>query len=71
MRTTASVQFKVETEGEDGSVINIDEVRKAFNSHMTEVFQGSDLGEIIKEMFAQLKTQVENLALAYNRFVFD
>ena len=37
-----------------------------------EVFQGSNLGEIIdEEMFIHMKTQVENLALTNCRFVFD
>ena len=43
VQTTAWIQFKVEIKGKDGSVINVDEVRKAFNSRMTEVFQGSNL----------------------------
>ena len=29
------------------------------------------MGQIIEEMFTYMKTQVENLALANNRFVFD
>ena len=56
VQTTAWIQVKVETEGEEGSIIKVDEVRKMFNSWMTEVFQGSDLGEIIKEMFTDMKT---------------
>ena len=38
---------------------------------MTEVFKGSDLCEIIKEMFAHMKTQVKNSALTNSRFVFN
>ena len=45
--------------------------KKAFNSQMMEVFQGSDLGKIIEEMLAHMKTQVENPALVNSRFVFD
>ena len=71
MQTTAWVQFKIETEGKDGSIIKVDEVKKAFNSQMAEVFQGSDLSEIIKEMSIHMKMQVENLTLANSRFVFD
>ena len=55
----------------DEDVVRVDTVKKAFNSHMTEVFWGSDLGEIIEEMFTHMKTQVENLALANSRFMFD
>ena len=71
VQMTTWIQFKIEVEGEDGSVIKVDEVRKAFNSRMMEVFQGSDLGEIIEKMFAHMQTQVENPALANSRFVFD
>ena len=42
-----------------------------FNSRMTEIHQSSDLNEIIDEMLAHMKTQIENPALANNRFVFD
>ena len=71
MQMTAWIQLKVEIEGEDGSVITANEVRKAFNSRMMEVFQGSELDEIIEEMFAHMNIQVENPALVNNRFVFD
>ena len=35
------------------------------------MFQRSDFGQIIEEMFAHMKTQVENPALANSKFVFD
>ena len=38
---------------------------------MIEVFPGTDLNELINEMFAHMKTQVENPALVNSRFVFD
>ena len=38
---------------------------------MTKVFQGSDLGKIIEEIFAHMKAKVENPTLANSRFVFD
>ena len=38
---------------------------------MTEILQGSDLSEIVNEMFAHMKMQIENPALANSRFVFD
>ena len=71
MQTTAWIQFKVEVEGEDGSIIKVDTVKKAFNSQMMEVFQESDFGKIIEEMLTHMKTQVGNPALANSRFVFD
>ena len=70
MQTTAWIQLKVGIEGKDGSTIKVHEVRKAFNSWMMELFQGSYLGEIVEEMVAHMKMQVENLALANSRFVF-
>ena len=38
---------------------------------MTDIFQGSDLNEIVSEMFAHMKTQIKNPALANSRFKFD
>ena len=38
---------------------------------MTDIFQGSDLNEIVNEMFAHMKTQIENPALANSRFRFN
>ena len=69
-QTTVWIQFKVEVDG-DGNVFRVDEVRQVFNSWMMEVFQGSDLNEIIDKMFAHMKTQVKNPALANRRFVFN
>ena len=71
VQATAWVQYKAEIEGEGGSVIKVHEVRKAFNSRMMEVFQGSNLSRIIKEMFPHMKMQVKNMALVNSRFLFD
>ena len=49
----------------------VDRVEKAFNSRMTEIFQASDLNEIVNGMLAHMKTQIENPALANSRFVLD
>ena len=38
---------------------------------MADVFQGSDLNEIVNRMFALINTQIENPALANSRFIFD
>ena len=43
----------------------------SFISRMTDVFQGSDLNNIVNEMFAHMKTQNENPALANSRFIFE
>ena len=36
-----------------------------------EIFQGSDLNEIVNEMLTLMQTQIENPALANSRFVCD
>ena len=41
----------------------IDRVRLPFNSRMTEIFQDSDLNEIVNEMLAHMTTQIKNPAL--------
>ena len=48
-----------------------DRVELAINSRMTNVHQGSDLGQIVDEMIAHIKTQIENPALPNSRFRFD
>ena len=67
MQTTAWIHFRVEIKSEDGSIIKVDEVRKAFNSkkkvfNLMEAFQGSDLGKMI-EMFAHMKMQVRKFGI--------
>ena len=46
-------------------------VELAFNSRMTNVYNISDLDEIVNEMIAHMKGQIENPALLNSRFVFD
>ena len=38
---------------------------------MMDIFQGSDLNEMVNEMFAHMKTQRENPALANGRFILN
>ena len=38
---------------------------------MTDIFQGSDLNKLVNGMFADMKTQIENPALANSKFIFD
>ena len=68
---TAWIRFKVEIEDGDGSIIRVSMDNKVFNSQIAQVFQRSDLNEIIDEMFAYMKAQVENPVLANSRFAFD
>ena len=69
VQTTAWIRLKVEIENGDGNVIRVDTIDKAFNSRMTEVFKGSDLNKIIDEMFAHMKTQIENSVLVKSKFM--
>ena len=71
VQTTAWIRFRIEDEDSDGNVITVETVDKAFNSRMIEVFPGSDLKELIGQMLANMKTQIENPALTNSRFVFD
>ena len=71
VQMTAWIRFRQALEDDFGNVIGFDRVDLLFNSRMTEIFQGSDLNEIVNEMFTHMKTQIENLALRNSRFVFD
>ena len=70
LQTTARIRFEVEVDDGDLNVIRVYMVDKAFNSRMMEVFKGSDLNEILEEMFTHIQTQIKNLALANSRSVF-
>ena len=67
-RVQTTLWIEVMKEYADGI---IDRVRLPFNSRMTEIFQGSDLNEIANEMFAHMKTQIENPALRGSGFRFN
>ena len=71
VQITAWIRFIQALEDDFGNIIGSDRVEKPFNSKMTEIHQGSDLNEIIDEMLAHLKMQIENPALTNSRFVFD
>ena len=65
--TTTWIRFKRALEDDFG----FDRVELPFNSRMTEIFQGSDLNEIVNEMFAHMVMQIRNPALRNSRFVFN
>ena len=46
-------------------------VELVFNSRMTNVYNLSDLDEIVNKMIVHMKQQIENPALLNRRFVFD
>ena len=71
LQTTAWIRFIQSLEDDFLNVIGVDRDDKAFNSRMTEIFQGSDLNEIVNVMLTHMKTQIENQALANSRFVFN
>ena len=71
VQTTARIRFIQALEDDFGNVLGADMVEKEFNSRMMEIFQGSDLNEIIEEMFAHMKTQIESPALMNSRFRFN
>ena len=48
-----------------------EKVELAFNSLMTSVCRGSDLGQIVEGMIANMKFQIENPVLLNSRFRFD
>ena len=52
-------------------VKDYDRVELAFNSKMTNVYQGSDLEQIVDGMIVHMKSQVENPALLNSKFIFD
>ena len=71
VQTAAWIRFIQALEDDFGNIIGSDRVDKAFNSRMTEIYQGSALNEIINEMLAHMMTQIENPALTNSRFMFD
>ena len=70
VQTTICIRFRQALEHFE-NVIGFDRVELPFNSRTMEIFQGSNLNEIVNEMFAHMRTQIENPALTNSRFVFD
>ena len=52
VQTTAWMRFRQALEDDFGNVIGFDRVELPFNSRMTEIFQDSNLNEIVDEMFS-------------------
>ena len=71
VQTTTWIRFRQALEDDFGNVIGFDRVELPFNSRMQEIFQSSNLNEIVNETFAHMKTQIENPALTNSRFIFD
>ena len=60
-QTTTWIRFRKEDEL----------VELAFNSRMANIYNLSDMNEIVNEMIAHMKGQIENPALSNSRFVFN
>ena len=60
-QTTTWIRYR-----KDGELVEL-----AFNSRMVNVYNLSDMNEIVNEMIAHMKQQIENPALLNSRFVFD
>ena len=60
-QTTTWIRFS-----QDGKLVEL-----AFNSRMMNVYNLSDMDEIVDEMIAHMKEQTENPALLNSRFVFN
>ena len=71
VQTAAWIRFMVEVDDENGKAIRVDSFKLPFNSWMTEIFQSSDLKEIVSRMLSYMKEQIENPALANSRFRFN
>ena len=71
VQMTAWIRFIQASEDDFGNIIGTNRVEKPFHSKMMEIHQGSDLDEIINEMFTHMETQIKNPALANSRFMFD
>ena len=60
-QTTTWIRFR-----KDGELVEL-----AFNSTMVNVYNLSNMNEIVNEMIAHMKQQIENAVLSNSRFVFD
>ena len=67
VQTTTSIRFVQEFE----DLVEIDRVEIAFNSRMTKVHQGKDLGRIVDGIINYMKMQIESPALVNSRFRFN
>ena len=59
------IHFRIQIYDPDGNwnLIDSETIDQVFNSRMMEVFQGSDFNKLLEEMFAHMRTQVENSSL--------
>ena len=60
-QTTTWIRFR-----KDGELVEL-----AFNSRMANVYNLSDMNEIVNEMIAHMKQEIKNPALSNSRFIFN
>ena len=60
-QATMWIRFK-----KDGELVEL-----AFNSRMVNIYNLSNMNEIVNQMIAHMKQQAENPALSDSKFVFD
>ena len=65
IQTTSWIRFVRDDEE------RLERIDLTFNSLMTNVYRGSDLDQIVDEMIANMKFQIENPALLNSRSIFD
>ena len=63
LRTQMTMWIRFKKDGEP--------IELAFNSRMVNVYNLSDMNEIVNEMIAHMKQQIENPALSDSKFTFD
>ena len=68
MKIQTTIWINFHKEGENGEVTNIE---LAFNSKLTEIFEGSNLKNILNEMISHMKSQIENPKLLDSKFKFN
>ena len=64
------IKWKKEEDNDEGGSYEV-KYEKVFNSKMTELFEGSDVEEILQGAFMAIKTQVEHPALPKSGFTLD
>ena len=60
-QTTTWIRFR-----KDGELVEL-----AFNSRMVNIYNLSNMNEIVNEMIAHIKQQIEKPALSDSKFIFD
>ena len=71
VQRTAWIRLRQALKDDIRNIIGSDKVELPISSRIMDIYQGSDLNEIVNEMFAHMQRQIENPALVNSRFVFD